>query len=97
LVVLEVATEQVLFFPEPLVASDGVDGAVLGRGHEPGTGLFGDAAGGPRLEGDDQRVLGEFFGEADVPHHPRESGDEAGRLDAPDGVDRPVGGGLRHP
>ena len=50
----------------------------------------------PLLERGDERVLRELFGDADVPHHPRQAGDDPRRFDAPDGVDGTVGVGGRH-
>ena len=35
-----------------------IDGAALGRGHQPRAGIFGDAFSGPDFEGSDERVLG---------------------------------------
>ena len=73
-----------------------IDGAMLGGSHEPGTGIVGHAGRGPPLQGRDQRVLRQVLGDADVAHHPGQSRDEPGRLDAPDGVDRAMGVGERH-
>ena len=73
-----------------------VDRPVLGGGHEPGAGVVRDARLRPLLERGDERVLGQLLGEADVAHDPREAGDEPGRLDPPDRVDRAMGVGSRH-
>ena len=51
-------------------------------------GLSGTPDSRPLLEGDDQGVLGQLLGQAHVAHDPRQAGDEPGRLDPPDGVDR---------
>jgi hypothetical protein len=40
------------------------------------------------LERRDEGVLRQLLGEPDVAHDPRQPGDELGRLDAPDRVDR---------
>ena len=44
----------------------------------------------PLLQRRDERVLREVLGQPDVAHHPRQPGDQPGRLDPPDGVDRAV-------
>ncbi len=73
-----------------------VDGPALGRGHEPGAGIPGNPRLGPLLQGGDEGILGELFGQVQVPHHPQEPCDEPGGFHAPDGVDGPVGVGCRH-
>ena len=72
---------------EHLAAAEAVDRAVLGGGHEPGARVVRDARLGPLLERRDQRVLGEVLGEADVAHD-GQPGDQPGRLDPPDRLDR---------
>ena len=62
----------------------------LAVGHQPRAGIVGHARLRPLLERGDQRVLRQLLGEADVAHHAREPGDQLGRLDAPDRVDRAV-------
>ena len=64
---------------------------MLRGGHEPGARVVRDARLRPLLERGDQRVLRELFGQADVAHDPRQAGDEPGRLDPPDRVDRAMG------
>ena len=59
-------------------------------------GLSGTPDSRPALQRGDQRVLRQVLGEADVAHHPRQAGDQAGRLDPPDRLDRPVGRGPAH-
>ena len=77
-------------------SAEQVDGAVLGRGHEPGARIVRDPARGPTFQGRDEGVLGQVLGQADVAHYPGETGDEPGRLDPPYRVDRAVGIGSRH-
>ena len=55
-----------VFLFEHSSATQIVEGAALGRRHQPGTGIFGDTFDGPLLEGRDEHVLAEFFGDADV-------------------------------
>ena len=69
---------------------------MLRGGHEPGARVVRDARLRPLLERGDESVLRELLGEADVAHDPREAGDEPGRLDPPDRVDRAMGVGSRH-
>jgi hypothetical protein len=58
--------------------------------HEPGARLLRDARTRPLLERGNQRVLRQLLGEADVADDPRETGDQPGGLDSPDGVDGPL-------
>ena len=69
------------------VAAEEIDGAAFGGGGEPCAGVFGDAGLRPLFEGGEECLLREVFGEADVAGEARESGDDAGGLDAPDGFD----------
>jgi len=74
-----------------------VEGAVLGSGHQPGPGVVGHTVRGPVFERGDQRVLGQFLGQTDIAGQARDAGDDLGRLDAPDGLDRAVRRrGVRH-
>ena len=63
---------------EPLGPADVVDGPALGRGHQPGGGIVGDAGRRPLLERGDQRVLGELLGPPDVMDEPGQPGDDPG-------------------
>ena len=93
---LELVAELLVLALEQLAPAQQVDRAMLGGGHEPGARVVRDARLRPLLERGDQRVLRELLGQADVAHDPREAGDEPGRLDPPDRVDRAVGVGSRH-
>ena len=79
-----------------LVAAQPVERAVLRRRHQPGARIVRDARLGPALERDDERVLRELLGDADVAHHAREPRDQPGRLDAEHRLDRAMGIGSRH-
>ena len=61
-----------------LVLAQTIDRAALGRRHQPCAGFVGHAAGGPVFERGDERVLRQFFGQADVAHHARQAGDQPG-------------------
>src|SRR5258708_29983683 len=93
---LELATELLVLALEELVAAPEVDRAMLRGGHEPGAGIVRDAGCGPLFEGGDESVLREFLGDADVADDAREAGDDAGGLNAPDGVDGAMCEGRRH-
>lgn len=56
-------------------------------GHEPGTGILGNARLWPLLKRGNEGVLGQFLGDADVAYDARESGDHARRLDPPHRLD----------
>src|SRR5580704_15894502 len=84
---IDFASELFMLTFEKFCAAEGVNGAMLRRGHEPGTRIIRDARLWPTLEGGDERVLCEVFRETDVAHHARESGNEPGGLDSPDRVD----------
>ena len=93
---LELVAELLVLALEQLVPAQQVDRAMLRGGHEPGARVVRDARLRPLLERGDERVLRELLGQADVAHDPREAGDEPGRLDPPDRVDRAMGIGSRH-
>src|SRR5439155_14017486 len=93
---LEVAPELLVLSLEQLVPAQAVDPAVLRGRHEPGARVVRNARLGPSLERGDEGVLRQVLGETDVANHPREAGDELGRLDPKDRVDRAMGVGSRH-
>src|ERR1700722_19400401 len=70
---------------------------MLRRGHEPGARIIRDARLWPTFESGDECILCEVFRETDVTHHTRESSNEPGRLDSPDGVDRAMNVGGHDP
>src|SRR5580704_7574766 len=76
---------------EKLVSAILIDGTMLGGGHEPGTGVVRNARLRPPLEGGDESVLRELFGQTDIADDSSEAGDEPGRVDPPDCVDDPMG------
>jgi len=73
-----------------------IHGAVLAGGHQPRTGIVWDARLGPLFEGSDQSVLRKFFGEADVAHNARETGNNPGGLNPPNGFDGAMDSRGRH-
>ena len=73
-----------------LVAPEGVDGAALGGGHQPGAGIGRNAGPRPFGEGDDQRVLRQFLGQVDIAHHAGQARDEPGPFNAKGRFDRLV-------
>ena len=93
---LELVAEEVVLPREHLVAPHVVDGAMLGRGHEPGPGLARDAALGPALERGDECILRHLLGEPDVAHDSGEPRDDLGGFDAPDGRNRAMDVGSGH-
>ena len=89
----QLVAELGVFAVEQLVASQQVDRPMLGGGHEPGARVVRHARLRPPLERDDQRVLGQVFGEPDVAHHACQAGDEPGGFDPPDRLDGTMGVG----
>lgn len=85
---LKLTSEFLVLAFEPRVPSEVVDRAMLGRSHEPGTRVVRHARLRPLLERGDQSILGKVLGQADIPHHAHQSGDEPRRLHPPDCVDR---------
>src|SRR2546421_10092540 len=81
---------------QKLIPAKVVDRAVLRRGHEPGAWVVRDARLGPLFERGDESVLRELLGKADVAHNAREAGDDSGRLNPPDRVDRAMRVSSRH-
>ena len=73
---LQVAGELLVLALQPRAAAQLVDGAVLGRGHQPGARVARDAFRGPLLERRDQRVVRQVLGQSKVAHHARQAGDE---------------------
>src|SRR5215510_13754643 len=73
-----------------LPAAQTIDGTPLCRRHQPRSGIFGDTFFGPPLKGRNQRVLGKFFGNADIAGDAGNRSDEPRRLDLPHRLDRPV-------
>ena len=94
----EFAAELFLFALGDGVAAEEIDGTAFGRGGKPCRGIIGDARLRPLFECGDECLLREVFGEADVAGEARESRDDAGGLDAPDGFDGAVviGNGHRY-
>src|ERR1700722_15599159 len=84
---INVASELLVLTFEKFCSAEGVNGAMLRRSHEPGARIIRDARLWPTFESGDKGVLCEVFRQTDVTNHARESGDEAGELDSPDGVD----------
>ena len=73
-----------------------VDRAPLADGHEPGARVIGHAGFRPLLEGCEQGVLCEIFGQPDVADDTGEAGNQLRGLDSPDRVDGAMGVGRRH-
>ena len=93
---LELPRQLLLLALLQLAAAQPVDRAVLGRAHQPGARVVRDALLGPLLQGRHERLLGEVLGQAQVANDAGQAGDQPGRLDPPDRLDRPMGVGDRH-
>ena len=93
---LEVAADLLVLAREHPVAADAVDGAALGRGHQPGAGIVRDAGPRPFGQRDHAGILRQLFCQADVAHHPGQARDEPGPFDPEDRLDCLMGFGRRH-
>jgi len=92
----ELVAELFMLALAQLAAAEEIDGAMLGRGHEPGAGLVRNPYLRPLLKRRNERVLRKLLGEADIAHHPRKAGDEPRLLDPENGLDGAMGVGSRH-
>ena len=81
---------------EKFIPAKVIDRAVLRRGHQPGAGVIRDARLRPLFECGNESVLRELFGNTDIAHNARKAGDNSGRLNPPDRVDRAMCVGSRH-
>lgn len=91
------STELVLFALEALPPPQEVDCSVLAGCQEPCAWLVRHSRGRPPLQRSDEGVLRELLGQANVAHDSREPGNHSRRLDAPNGFDRSLDLGSRHP
>src|ERR1700690_403738 len=73
---IEFAAELFVLALEPCVSAEMINRAVLGSGHQPGAGVIRDTRLRPLLKGCDESILCEIFGQTDIPHDPRQPGDE---------------------
>src|SRR5262249_34847783 len=92
---LPLATDFLVLALDQLLSAKEINCPMLGGGQEPGARIVRDARLGPLLEGGDQGILREVFGQAYVAHDPRQAGDESRCLDPPDRIDRAMGVGSR--
>jgi hypothetical protein len=88
---LQVPADQRVLALQFAVAAEQVDGAPLGHGHQPGARIARDAGGGPLLQRGDDRVLGQFLGQAHVARVAGQPRDQPGPLDPDHRVDRRMG------
>src|SRR5207253_8842454 len=84
----KLATKLLVLALEQSISAEVINRPMFRRGHQPGARVIGDARLRPLLERGDQSILCEIFGQSDIADDPRETGDEPGRLDPPDCVDR---------
>ena len=77
-------------------ATEMIDGAMLGGGHQPRAGVVRNARCGPLLQRGHERIVREIFGKPHIAHHAREGRNDFRGFDAPDRVDGAMGVGSRH-
>jgi uncharacterized protein YfaT (DUF1175 family) len=73
-----------------------VDGPPLRRGHQPCGGVVRHAVDGPALQRDDQHVLRQFLGDADIAGHARHARHQLRGFHAPERVERALEAGVGH-
>src|SRR5260221_856122 len=83
---LHLVAELLVLLLEQLASAKMVYRPMLRDRHEPGGRALRNALLWPLLERGDERVLRELLREPQVAHDPRQTGDQLGRLDAPDSV-----------
>jgi len=93
---LHVAAEFRMLAFEHASVTKVVDGAALGRRHQPRGRFVGNAGLRPGGERRHQRVLSQVLGSADVAYDPGKPGDQPGSLHAEYGLGRPVRLGCSH-
>ena len=72
---------------DALCAAHMVDRAILRSGSNPRRRIVGDAGHRPLFQRSQHRILREFLRHADVTGDSRDDGNDAGRLESPDGFD----------
>src|SRR6266542_19284 len=92
----ELVTELLMLELEPLVSAEKIDRTMLRSGHQPGARVVWDARLRPLLESGDESILCEVLGNPNIVHDPRQTGDEPGRLNPPDRIDRVMCVGTLH-
>src|SRR6266481_4728688 len=85
---LKLATEFLMLALEQLVPPKEIDGAMLGGGHQPASGIVRNASLWPPLERGDESILRELFGQTNIPDDTSKAGDEPGGFDPPDRINR---------
>jgi hypothetical protein len=84
---LQLPAQLVVLALDQLAATQAIDGAMLGRRHQPGARLVRNPRLRPLLKRGDERVLRQLLGKAHIAHHTGKAGDELGLLDTEDRVD----------
>jgi hypothetical protein len=93
----EVAADLIVLAREHAVAAGGVDGAALGRGHQPGTGVVRDARiSAIRTTRSRRRSCASSSAKPTSAHHPGQARDEPGPFDPEDRLDRLMRFSRRH-
>ena len=85
-----------MFFVDESAAAEEVDGSMFRGGHQPCAGVFGDSFFWPLLKRYDQGVVGKLFSDAHIADDTSQPGNQAGRLDLPDGFDSAMCVGSAH-
>src|SRR4051812_10803299 len=94
--ILDLGGDLALLLLEQRAAPNCIDRAVLGRSHQPGTRIVRDTVGWPLLQREQEGVLGQILGLADVLHDASEARDDLRRFDPPDRLDGLMNSILAH-
>ena len=87
---VQLARDLLMFALTHLVATDRVDGAAFGGGHQPRAGIGRNAGPRPFGQGNDQSILRQFLCKVDIAHDAGQTRDEPGPFNAKSRFDRLV-------
>src|SRR5581483_7781609 len=90
------AAKHFMLFIDEGAAPEEIDSSMFRRSHEPCAGIFRNARFGPLFQCDHQSVLRKFFRDTDISYDASQPGNQAGRLDLPNGFDGEMCFGSSH-
>ena len=94
LLLLQVAYQHLVLAREHVAAAQIIQRAAFGGRHQPCARLFRHAGDRPMFERGHQGFLRQVFGQRHIAQHPRQAGDQARLLDAPNREDGAMNGAI---